>query len=121
MSIAPRTPDTVAEIDATPDPKIVATPVSDTVVTVVFDDCHAAVDVRSSVAPFDNVAVAVSCDWPVAVKLDGPETATLVTVGVEGGAGAVGVGLVGDSSLLEQAVVITHTHNIVKQSRVMQD
>lgn len=56
----------------------------ETVATVVFDDCHDAVLVRSAVDPSDIVTVAVNCDWPVVAKLDVPETLTLDTVGAGG-------------------------------------
>ena len=81
MFIEPRTSATVALIDASPDARIVTRPDDDTLATVVFDDCHVAVLVRSSVAPFESVAIAVNCDCPVATKLDAPDTLTLATVG----------------------------------------
>jgi hypothetical protein len=91
--IEPRTSDTVAVIDASPDARIVTMPDEDTFATVVLDDCHAAVLVRSSVVPFESVAIAVNCDCPVATKLDVPETFTLATVGADGVVGVVGVGV----------------------------
>lgn len=85
---------------------MVTRPCDDTVATAVFDDCHVAAVVRSSVAPFDKVAIAVNCDCPVATKLDVPVTVTLETVGAAGvtgvdGGGVLVVGAVG-LLLLEQ-------------------
>jgi hypothetical protein len=92
MFIEPRTSDTVAAIDASPEARIVTRPDEETFATVVFEDCHVAVLVRSSVVPFESVAIAVNCDVPFAAKLDVPDTLTLATVGV---AGVVGVGVDG--------------------------
>ena len=41
---------------------LVTTPVADTVASLVFDDCHAAVDVTSCRVPSVIVAVAVNCE-----------------------------------------------------------
>ena len=73
-------------------------PWDDTMATTVLSLCHVAVLVRSSVVPFDKVALAVNCARPPgSVKLEVPVTATLVMVGAAGGAG-VSVGATAGAS-----------------------
>jgi hypothetical protein len=84
-----------------PSPTAVTRPWSDTAATEPFADCHAALLVRFSVAPSDNVTVAVNCDvvpcWTNAVV--DAVTATPVTLGgaagVDGVTAAGGLGCVG--------------------------
>lgn len=99
MPIDPRTPETVAVIDVSPDATMVTRPCDDTVATLALSVCQAAVLVRSSVVPSDRLALAVNWDVaPGSVKLEVPATVTLEMVaatGEVGGAGATGVGDVG--------------------------
>jgi len=77
----PRTPETVALIEASPVALAVTSPDADTLATDALSLAHVAVLLRFSVVPFDIVAVAVS--WAVApfsVKLLVPVRATLDTV-----------------------------------------
>ena len=114
MPSEPRTSDTVAMIDASPDARIVTRPCDDTVATVVFDDCQVAALVRSSVAPFDSVTIALNCACPVVTKLDVPDTLTLATVGAAGVVGGVVVvGAVGLPLLAEQLIESSKAHAIV--------
>jgi hypothetical protein len=87
------------------------------VATTVLSLCHVAVLERSSVVPFERVALAVN--WALAlasVKLVVPVTVTLVTVGTAGGVGvgvgaaATGVGAIG--LLLPEQPALNARHSI---------
>ena len=96
----PRTPDTVALIEASPVAFAVTSPCADTLATEALSLAQVAVLVRSSFVPFDIVAIAVS--WAVApfsVKLLVPVTATVETVTAVDGDGCEGF----DESLFEHA------------------
>ena len=75
-------------MSASPAAAAVATPVGDIVSTVAFDEVHVPAAVTFWIEPSNSVAVAVSCAaWPTS-RREAPLTATDVTDGDVGAAGA---------------------------------
>src|SRR5687768_4718228 len=76
-----------------PSPTAVTIPWEETVAAAVFDDSQVALLVRFSVAPSDNVTVAVNCTVAPCWLNDVVDavTAMLVTLGGAGGGGVGGV------------------------------
>jgi|SRR5688572_507548 hypothetical protein len=78
-----------------PSPTAVTIPWGETVAAAVFDDCQAALLVRSSVAPSDNVTVAMNCDAAPCWVNDVVDAVTAIPVTLGGVAVTGGVGCVG--------------------------
>ena len=88
-AIEPRTSETVAVIEVSPDARMVTRPCDETVATLASPVCQVAVLVRSSVVPFDKVASRELGGSPALVKAGGAATATPATVAATGEVGGL--------------------------------